>query len=76
MSWNGLAISSFARASKILKCESEGQMFYFPVTGTKVQYYRLSFMFGSNIAIVSYSSDCLKSLILKPDFLFLCLFES
>ncbi|PON96626.1 Spermatogenesis-associated protein [Trema orientale] len=33
VSWNGLAISSFARASKILKGEAEGTKFYFPVDG-------------------------------------------
>lgn len=33
VSWNGLAISSFARASKILKSEAEGTKFRFPVVG-------------------------------------------
>ncbi|XP_008789958.1 spermatogenesis-associated protein 20 [Phoenix dactylifera] len=33
VSWNGLAISSFARASKILKAEVEETKFYFPVVG-------------------------------------------
>ncbi|XP_015891868.3 uncharacterized protein LOC107426262 isoform X1 [Ziziphus jujuba] len=33
VSWNGLAISSFARASKILKGETEGTKFNFPVVG-------------------------------------------
>ncbi|XP_020108373.1 spermatogenesis-associated protein 20 [Ananas comosus] len=33
VSWNGLAISSFARASKILKSESKETTFYFPVVG-------------------------------------------
>ncbi|XP_044494820.1 spermatogenesis-associated protein 20 [Mangifera indica] len=33
VSWNGLAISSFARASKILKSEAEGTRFNFPVVG-------------------------------------------
>ncbi|XP_052196552.1 uncharacterized protein LOC127803938 [Diospyros lotus] len=33
VSWNGLAISSFARASKILQSEPEGTKFYFPVAG-------------------------------------------
>ncbi|OVA15015.1 protein of unknown function DUF255 [Macleaya cordata] len=33
VSWNGLAISSFARASKILKGEPEGTRFTFPVVG-------------------------------------------
>ncbi|XP_038682630.1 spermatogenesis-associated protein 20 isoform X2 [Tripterygium wilfordii] len=33
VSWNGLVISSFARASKILKDEVEGTKLYFPVTG-------------------------------------------
>ncbi|KAK9281598.1 hypothetical protein L1049_004501 [Liquidambar formosana] len=33
VSWNGLAISSFARASKILKGEAEGTNFNFPVVG-------------------------------------------
>nr|GMC77733.1 spermatogenesis-associated protein 20 [Ipomoea batatas] len=35
VSWNGLAISSFARASKILKGEPERTNFYFPVVGTQ-----------------------------------------
>ncbi|KZV21541.1 spermatogenesis-associated protein 20-like [Dorcoceras hygrometricum] len=34
VSWNGLVISSFARASKILKGEQEGTRHYFPVVGT------------------------------------------
>ncbi|XWS46704.1 hypothetical protein CRYUN_Cryun14cG0091000 [Craigia yunnanensis] len=33
VSWNGLAISSFARASKILKGEPQGMDFNFPVVG-------------------------------------------
>ncbi|KAL5561535.1 hypothetical protein UlMin_031282 [Ulmus minor] len=33
VSWNGLAISSFARASKILKGENEGTRYNFPVVG-------------------------------------------
>ncbi|XP_022758050.1 spermatogenesis-associated protein 20 isoform X2 [Durio zibethinus] len=33
VSWNGLAISSFARASKILKGERQGTDFNFPVVG-------------------------------------------
>nr|GMC68895.1 spermatogenesis-associated protein 20 isoform X2 [Ipomoea batatas] len=37
VSWNGLAISSFARASKILKGEPERTNFYFPVVGTQVR---------------------------------------
>ncbi|XP_022864664.1 spermatogenesis-associated protein 20-like isoform X1 [Olea europaea var. sylvestris] len=40
VSWNGLAISSFARASKILKGEPVGTTFYFPVTGTNSEEYR------------------------------------
>ncbi|KAL0389599.1 UNVERIFIED_CONTAM: Spermatogenesis-associated protein 20 [Sesamum calycinum] len=39
VSWNGLAISSFARASKILKGEPEGTDFYFPVVGTDPREY-------------------------------------
>ncbi|KAL2535568.1 hypothetical protein Fot_16959 [Forsythia ovata] len=39
VSWNGLAISSFARASKILKGEPEGAKFYFPVAGTNSEEY-------------------------------------
>ncbi|KAG5055847.1 hypothetical protein JHK85_008357 [Glycine max] len=39
VSWNGLAISSFARASKILKGEAEGTKFYFPVIGTEPKEY-------------------------------------
>ncbi|KAK3041455.1 hypothetical protein RJ639_000432, partial [Escallonia herrerae] len=34
VSWNGLAVSSFARASKILKSEPVETMFNFPVVGT------------------------------------------
>ncbi|XP_021730967.1 spermatogenesis-associated protein 20-like isoform X2 [Chenopodium quinoa] len=34
VSWNGLAISSFARASTILKGEPDGLKHYFPVAGT------------------------------------------
>uniref|UniRef100_A0A1D1ZHJ6 Spermatogenesis-associated protein 20 n=1 Tax=Anthurium amnicola TaxID=1678845 RepID=A0A1D1ZHJ6_9ARAE len=33
VSWNGLAISSFSRASKILKAETRETKFYFPVAG-------------------------------------------
>ncbi|WJX85049.1 dTMP kinase [Trifolium repens] len=39
VSWNGLAISSFARASKILKGEAEGVKFNFPVVGTEPEEY-------------------------------------
>ncbi|CAI8615056.1 unnamed protein product [Vicia faba] len=39
VSWNGLAISSFARASKILKGEAEGIKFNFPVVGTQPKEY-------------------------------------
>ncbi|XP_076888595.1 uncharacterized protein LOC143539063 [Bidens hawaiensis] len=39
VSWNGLAISSFARASKILKTEPEGTLSNFPVAGTNPQEY-------------------------------------
>ncbi|KAG8389442.1 hypothetical protein BUALT_Bualt02G0229900 [Buddleja alternifolia] len=39
VSWNGLAISSFARASKILKGEPEGTKPYFPVVGTDPKEY-------------------------------------
>ncbi|KAI4349620.1 hypothetical protein L6164_010186 [Bauhinia variegata] len=39
VSWNGLAISSFARASKILKAEAEGTKFNFPVVGTEPKEY-------------------------------------
>jgi len=41
-----LAISSFARASKILKGEAEGTKFYFPVVGTEVSFPR------TNIALM------------------------
>lgn len=41
VSWNGLAISSFARASKILKGETEGIKFNFPVVGCDVSLYFL-----------------------------------
>ncbi|GLJ46249.1 hypothetical protein SUGI_0974400 [Cryptomeria japonica] len=33
VAWNGLAISAFARASKILKAEPKEMKYYFPVTG-------------------------------------------
>ncbi|PIN01246.1 protein containing a thioredoxin domain [Handroanthus impetiginosus] len=39
VSWNGLAISSFAKASKVLKVEPEGTKFYFPVVGTDPKEY-------------------------------------
>nr|KYP71327.1 hypothetical protein KK1_010582 [Cajanus cajan] len=39
VSWNGLAISAFARASKILEGEPEGTKFYFPVVGTEPKEY-------------------------------------
>ncbi|XP_059659521.1 uncharacterized protein LOC132306218 [Cornus florida] len=39
VSWNGLAISSFARASKILKGESEGTKYNFPVVGCDLKEY-------------------------------------
>ncbi|GAB4840937.1 hypothetical protein Ancab_021697 [Ancistrocladus abbreviatus] len=39
VSWNGLAISSFARASKILNGESEGLKFHFPVVGSDPKEY-------------------------------------
>ncbi|XP_050264885.1 uncharacterized protein LOC126708922 [Quercus robur] len=39
VSWNGLVISSFARASKILKGENEGTKFNFPVVGCDPQEY-------------------------------------
>ncbi|KAK7284684.1 hypothetical protein RJT34_19434 [Clitoria ternatea] len=39
VSWNGLAISAFARASKILMSESEGTKFYFPVVGIEPKEY-------------------------------------
>ncbi|GFQ03340.1 spermatogenesis-associated protein 20 [Phtheirospermum japonicum] len=39
VSWNGLAISSFARASQILKGEPDGTKFDFPVAGTHPKEY-------------------------------------
>ncbi|CAD5196410.1 uncharacterized protein LOC103971557 [Musa acuminata AAA Group] len=33
VSWNGLAVSSFARASRILRTEPKGTKYYFPVVG-------------------------------------------
>ncbi|KAL6271785.1 hypothetical protein ACE6H2_028696 [Prunus campanulata] len=39
VSWNGLAISAFARASKILKNEPEGIKFNFPVVGSDPKEY-------------------------------------
>ncbi|XP_023004454.1 spermatogenesis-associated protein 20 [Cucurbita maxima] len=39
VSWNGLTISSFARASKILRNEKDGTRFYFPVVGSDAKEY-------------------------------------
>ncbi|XP_006645291.1 spermatogenesis-associated protein 20 isoform X2 [Oryza brachyantha] len=39
VSWNGLAISAFARASRILKSEPTGTRFCFPVTGCNPEEY-------------------------------------
>ncbi|XP_062178220.1 uncharacterized protein LOC133883051 [Alnus glutinosa] len=39
VSWNGLALSAFARASKILKDQDEGTKFNFPVVGCDPQEY-------------------------------------
>ncbi|KAI4301364.1 hypothetical protein L6164_034651 [Bauhinia variegata] len=39
VSWNGLAISSFVRASKILNSEAGGTKFNFPVVGTEPKEY-------------------------------------
>ncbi|KAK9201798.1 hypothetical protein WN944_017005 [Citrus x changshan-huyou] len=39
VSWNGLVISSFARASKILKSEAESTMFNFPLVGSDPKEY-------------------------------------
>lgn len=39
VSWNGLAISSFARASKILKSEPKETKYYFPVNGCNPEEY-------------------------------------
>ncbi|GAB2220281.1 hypothetical protein Drorol1_Dr00007925 [Drosera rotundifolia] len=39
VSWNGLAISSFARASQILKGEPDDTKYYFPVSGCKPEEY-------------------------------------
>ncbi|EXC34717.1 hypothetical protein L484_020490 [Morus notabilis] len=39
VSWNGLAISSFARGSKILKGEAKGTKFHFPIVGCDPQEY-------------------------------------
>lgn len=39
VSWNGLTISSFARASKILENEPDGSKFYFPVADTDPKEY-------------------------------------
>ncbi|KAL3849786.1 hypothetical protein ACJIZ3_011668 [Penstemon smallii] len=39
VSWNGLVISSFAKASKVLKSEQEGTRFYFPIVGTDPKEY-------------------------------------
>lgn len=37
VSWNGLVVSSFARASKILNNEPDVTKFNFPVAGTDVR---------------------------------------
>ena len=37
VSWNGLAISAFARASKVLKAEPKESKFFFPVVGCDVR---------------------------------------
>ncbi|WCJ21389.1 catalytics [Euphorbia peplus] len=39
VSWNGLAISSFARASTILRAEAEGTRYSFPVVGCESKEY-------------------------------------
>ncbi|KAL1542665.1 dTMP kinase [Salvia divinorum] len=39
VSWNGVAISAFARASKIIKDEQEGTQFHFPVVGANPKEY-------------------------------------
>uniref|UniRef100_A0A0E0CCP6 Spermatogenesis-associated protein 20-like TRX domain-containing protein n=1 Tax=Oryza meridionalis TaxID=40149 RepID=A0A0E0CCP6_9ORYZ len=39
VSWNGLAISAFARASQILKSEPTGTRFCFPITGCNPEEY-------------------------------------
>lgn len=39
VSWNGLAISSFARASKILKSEAKDTRYHFPVVGCEPKEY-------------------------------------
>lgn len=39
VSWNGLAISSFARASQILKAEPKDTKYYFPVVGREPNEY-------------------------------------
>lgn len=39
VSWNGLVISSFARASKILKAEAKDTKHYFPVVGCEPREY-------------------------------------
>lgn len=46
VSWNGLAISSFARASKILKGEPDGLKHYFPVAGCDVRILSITYIFG------------------------------
>ncbi|KAL2634596.1 hypothetical protein R1flu_006075 [Riccia fluitans] len=39
VAWNGLALSAFARASRILQKEPEGMQYYFPVTGCNPKEY-------------------------------------
>ena len=47
VSWNGMAISAFARASKILKNEHEGIQFHFPVVGANVSFRTANFKYVS-----------------------------
>ena len=44
MSWNGLVISAFARASKILGAEPEGTKYCFPVVNSQVMKCFLTFV--------------------------------
>lgn len=54
MSWNGLVISAFARASQILKDEPEGTRFYFPVVGSNVSlHYRLLGVFTLLVILIN-----------------------
>jgi len=47
VAWNGLAISAFARASRILLTEPPGVRYEFPVTGCHVRFLPLALVLES-----------------------------